>query len=108
MASKSPVALVAMMALVALPFLGGASLAGGIDCSVTALQAAGPVYLLVDGANNAWIYLESNGQAGLQRGGAGPAEPALVALNGSPTGAVVQITDTDTCQESATPDTLIF
>lgn len=37
-----------------------------------------------------WLYLESNGQGGLQRGGADP--------TGSP----------DTCQESSNPDTLIW
>lgn len=37
-----------------------------------------------------WIYVEKNGQAGLQRGGSDP--------TGSP----------DTCQESANPDMLIW
>lgn len=48
-------------------------------------EVAGETYLY-----SIWIYVESNGTPGLQRGGSDP--------TGAP----------DSCQESANPDTLIF
>lgn len=102
---KLSLALVATMAIV-LP-LASAPVAALVACGGTTVGAGG-VYVVVDSASNVWLYLESNGVAGLQRGGAGPAEPVLQALNASPTGNLVTITDADTCQQSANPDTLLF
>ena len=61
------------------------------------IDVAGVVYIddrnYVDG-NGFWIYLESNGQSGLQRGGSSVMGPDLGGQ--------------DPCVESTNPDTIIF
>ncbi|MHB8606558.1 MAG: hypothetical protein ACYDCK_15050 [Thermoplasmatota archaeon] len=104
------VLIVSLVALTALPFV-TASVRADLDptCFNEKVIAIGPpasapvAYLVVDAATGAqWLYLESNGVAGLQRGGAGPTQPVWDA-----TGNAV-LTDIDTCQMGGTPDTLVF
>ncbi|MHB8606557.1 MAG: hypothetical protein ACYDCK_15045 [Thermoplasmatota archaeon] len=111
--------IVSLAALTALPLL-AANVHADDPCTRDKMIAitdptsgAAVAYFLIDtnqaspGFSEQWLYLESNNQAGLQRGGAGPSEPAWQALNGaSPIGPISD--DTDTCQASLTPDTLVF
>ena len=68
----------------------GSAVAGPCDGTVTAV---GPIYIddrdYLSGYG-LWIYVESNGEAGLQRGGSN------------------LLGEAEVCQESANPDLLIF
>lgn len=63
------------------------------DTACGAIVAGEGVYVAHDanGSVNLWLYAESNGTAGLQRGGT-----------------TLLLAEADTCQASATPDTAIF
>lgn len=89
--------LVAGVILMPLAMMGSA-VAGPCDGSVT--DVGGVLYIdyragIPPGStgNGVWIYLESNGQAGLQRGGQS---------------VILGAADPEICFESATPDTLIL
>ena len=85
--------LIAGVILMPLAMMGNA-IAGPCDGTVT--DIGGLIYIddrdFVSG-NGLWIYLESNGEPGLQRGG----QSILLGAN-----------DVEVCQESANPDTLII
>lgn len=73
-------AILAATSLVALAMIAPASADGACGADVTAVPVGPETVYLVDtgeGYANGWIYLESNGSEGLQRGGPG-------ALNDTP------------------------
>jgi hypothetical protein len=87
----------AIAALLALPFLGSAAADHGCNGVVTVIATPVATLYLDDRSGGAptlnhWLYLESNGEAGLQSGG------ESVILGGL---------DADPCAH-ANPDTLIF
>ncbi|MHB8606564.1 MAG: hypothetical protein ACYDCK_15080 [Thermoplasmatota archaeon] len=90
----------ALAILTASPFLMNTGAAADDACGAKVTSIGGAVYIATDRGltDDEWIYVESNNQPGLQRGGSGPAASALDPIGG----------DTDSCQASATPDTLIF
>ncbi|MHB8606565.1 MAG: hypothetical protein ACYDCK_15085 [Thermoplasmatota archaeon] len=92
-----------LAAMTALPLLATVSSAADDACGATVTSLNGAAYIAYDGAvtdGSVWIYIESNNQPGLQRGGVGVSQPIW-----DVTGV---ISDAETCNASATPDTLIF
>lgn len=96
--------LVSAIALVAGGLHAGAAQAGACDSEgypatgITKLETPEGTYYVDDrGAvvgNGFWVYKESNGRPGLQRGGRSTAPGPL--------------SETDTCNDGGTPDTLIL
>ncbi|MHB8606563.1 MAG: hypothetical protein ACYDCK_15075 [Thermoplasmatota archaeon] len=76
--------------------------AGAADeaCGATVVALGGFADVATDGGftSDAWLYLESNGESGLQRGGLSVLDPVADPI----------AHDEDTCQASVTPDTLVF
>lgn len=82
------VALLALAPVVAACFAGDDDGSYG-DCSGDVIEFAGLVYYVITGdtPDEAWGYLETNGEPGLQRGGCG-----------------IHYGNPDVCQESDNPD----